>query len=325
MYPITRMRRLRQSDNMRNLVCETRLHPDNFILPVFFDENLKKARETPSMPDVPTWPLKGYEKIAGDIEDSGVKSVLVFGVPKTKDAVGSQAYADHGVAQKAIKGLKDHSDLLVIADLCMCEYTDHGHCGVLRKDGAVDNDPTIDLYGKIAVSQADAGADIIAPSGMMDGQIAAIRDALDNAGHEDTAVMAYSAKYKSAYYGPFRDLACSAPGKGDRAGYQMPAPNRREALREIEADIEEGADMIMVKPAGPYLDIVREAADTFAMPLCAYQVSGEYALIKAAAQNGWIDEDRVMMESLIGIKRAGADMIITYYAEKAARMLRNQR
>jgi len=317
------MRRLRQNDKIRNLVCETRLHPDNFILPIFFDENLDKPRATPSMPDVQTWPLKSYEDIANGIQDSGISSVLVFGVPKHKDAVGSQAYAEKGVAQQAIRGLKESSDLLVIADLCMCEYTDHGHCGVLR-DGAVDNDHTIDLYGQIAVSQADAGADIIAPSGMMDGQIAAIREALDDAGHENVPIMAYSAKYKSAYYGPFRDLACSAPGKGDRAGYQMPVANRREALREIEADIEEGADIIMVKPAGPYLDIIREVADSFPLPICAYQVSGEYAMIKAAAANGWIDENRIMMESLTGIKRAGADMIITYYAEKAARMLRGQ-
>ena len=320
-YPEVRMRRLRQSEKIRNLVAETRLHPDQFILPIFFDENLNKVKTTDSMPGVKTFPLSGYDKIASDIQESGVNSVLVFGVPAHKDAVGSGAYAKDGVVQKAIEGLKKNSDMLIIADLCLCEYTDHGHCGVLDHDGCVINDETIELYAKTAVSQADAGADIIAPSGMMDGQIAAIRAALDDAGHKNVPIMAYSAKFYSAYYGPFRDVANSAPGKGNRAGYQMQCGNRREAMREIELDIEEGADMIMVKPAGPYLDIIREARDRFDLPLAAYQVSGEYAMIKAAAANGWIDEERIMMESLLGIKRAGADMIITYFAEEAARML----
>lgn len=324
MFPQTRLRRLRQNDKIRDLVCETRLDPANFILPMFFDENIEKDITTDSMPGIPTHPLSGYEDMANKIEESGVSSVLLFGVPKVKDAVGSQAYADDGVVQKAIRGLKENSDLLIVADLCMCEYTDHGHCGILCDCGAVDNDKTIELYGKIAVSQAEAGADIIAPSGMMDGQIMYMRDALDDAGFKNVPIMAYSAKYQSAYYGPFRDIANSAPGKGNRAGYQMAPANRREALREIESDIEEGADIIMVKPAGPYLDIIREAADRYPVPICAYQVSGEYSMIKAAAANGWIDEDRIMMESLLGIKRAGADMIITYYAEKAARMLRGQ-
>ncbi len=320
-YPEVRMRRLRQNERIRNLVAETRLHPDQFILPIFFDENIKDLKTTDSMPGVRTYPLSGYDGIASGIQDSGVNSVLVFGVPAHKDAVGSGAYAKDGVVQKAISGLKENSDLLVIADLCLCEYTDHGHCGVLDHDGYVINDDTIELYAKTAVSQADAGADIIAPSGMMDGQIAAIREALDDAGHKNVPIMAYSAKFYSAYYGPFRDVAGSAPGKGNRAGYQMQCGNRREAMREIELDIAEGADMIMVKPAGPYLDIIREAADRFDLPLAAYQVSGEYAMIKAAAANGWIDEERIMMESLLGIKRAGADMIITYFAEEAARML----
>jgi len=321
MYPEMRMRRLRQSEKMRELVAETRLHPSDFILPIFFDQNIEKVKTTDSMPGVKTFPLSGYEKIASDIQSSGVDSVLVFGVPEKKDAVGSGAYAKDGVVQKAIQGLKEKSDLLVIADLCLCEYTDHGHCGVLDDDGCVINDETIELYGRTAVSQADAGADIIAPSGMMDGQIAAIRRALDDAGHKNVPIMAYSAKFYSAYYGPFRDVANSAPGKGNRAGYQMQCGNRLEAMREIELDVAEGADIIMVKPAGPYLDIIREARDRFDLPLAAYQVSGEYAMIKAAAQNGWIDEERIMMESLLGIKRAGADMIITYYAEDAARML----
>ena len=321
MYPDVRLRRLRQSQRMRDLVCETRLHPDQLILPIFFDANLDKVKITGSMPGVPTYPLKGYEDIASDIQGAGVNSVLVFGVPDHKDPIGTGAWERDGVVQKAIRGLKETSDMMVIADLCLCEYTDHGHCGKLDEEGSVINDDTIELYGRTAVSQADAGADIIAPSGMMDGQIAAIRRALDDAGHKDVPIMAYSAKFHSAYYGPFRDVACSAPGKGNRAGYQMQAANRREAMREIEFDVAEGADMIMVKPAGPYLDIIREARDRFDLPLAAYQVSGEYAMIKAAAANGWIDGDRVMRESLLGIARAGADMIITYFAKDMAGLL----
>ncbi len=306
---------------MRNLLSETRLHPDDLILPLFFDERLSDIKTTESMPGVKTFPLKGYGDIGNGIESSGVSSVLLFGIPGRKDSVGTEAFNDDGVVQKAISGLKENSDLLVIADLCLCEYTDHGHCGVLGKDGWILNDETLELYGKTAVSQAAAGADIIAPSGMMDGQIAAIRQALDDGGFKDIPIMAYSAKFFSSYYGPFRDVACSSPGSGDRAGYQMPCGNRREAMREIESDVAEGADMIMVKPAGPYLDIIRDAANSFDLPLAAYQVSGEYAAIKAAAANGWIDGDTAMMESLLGIKRAGADMIITYYAEEAARKL----
>ena len=239
MYPDVRLRRLRQSEKIRNLVAETRLHADSLILPIFFDANIGEVKTTDSMPGVKTYPLKGYDAIASGIQDSGVNSVLVFGVPDHKDAVGTGAYEKQGVVQKAIEGLKENSDMLVIADLCLCEYTDHGHCGVLDKDGYVMNDETIELYGRTAVSQADAGADIIAPSGMMDGQIAAIRQALDDAGHKNVPIMAYSAKFYSAYYGPFRDVAGSAPGKGNRAGYQMPCGNRREAMREIEYDIAE--------------------------------------------------------------------------------------
>lgn len=297
------------------------MHPDEFVLPIFFDEKLSKVKINDSMPGVRTFPLGGYDGIASGIQSSGVNSVLVFGVPAEKDPQGSGAYAADGVVQKAICGIKENSDILVIADLCLCEYTDHGHCGILDKSGWVENDETLELYAKTAVSQAAAGADIIAPSGMMDGQIYAVRTALDDAGFKEIPIMAYSAKFYSAYYGPFRDVACSAPGRGDRAGYQMPCGNRKEAIREIELDIEEGADIIMVKPAGPYLDIVRDAAEMFDLPLAAYQVSGEYAMIKAAARNGWIDEGRAMMESLLGIKRAGADIIITYFAEEAARKL----
>ncbi|MDD2410468.1 MAG: porphobilinogen synthase [Candidatus Methanomethylophilaceae archaeon] len=315
------MRRLRKSKRVRDLTAETRLHPDEFVLPIFFDERLSEEKATGSMPGISTFPLGGYDGIASEIQNSGVNSVLVFGVPSKKDARGSGAHAADGVVQKAISGLKENSDLLVVADLCLCEYTDHGHCGVLDEVGWVKNDETLELYAKTAVSQAAAGADIIAPSGMMDGQIFAVRTALDDAGFEEVPIMAYSAKFFSAYYGPFRDVACSAPDRGDRAGYQMPCGNRKEAIREIALDVEEGADIIMVKPAGPYLDIVRDAADMFDLPLAAYQVSGEYSMIKAAARNGWIDEDRVMMESLLGIKRAGADIIITYYAKEAARKL----
>lgn len=321
MYPEVRLRRLRQNQRMRNLVCETRLHPDELVLPVFFDANIDAVKTTDSMPGIPTHPLSGYDAMASKIQESGVNSVLVFGVPSHKDPTGTGAYERDGVAQKAIAGLKENSDMLVIADLCLCEYTDHGHCGVLDQCGCVRNDETIELYGRTAVSQAEAGADIIAPSGMMDGQVAAIRMALDDAGFKNVPIMAYSAKYQSAFYGPFRDIAGSAPGKGDRAGYQMAWANRKEAMREIEFDIAEGADMIMVKPAGPYLDIIREAADRYDLPLAAYQVSGEFAMIKVAAANGWIDEERIMKESLIAIKRAGADIIITYYAEDMARLL----
>lgn len=306
---------------MRDLVAETRLHPDELVLPIFFDERITELKVTESMPGVKTFPLKGYDGISGGIQDSGVNSVLVFGIPGQKDPSGTGASAKDGVVQKAISGLKESSDLLVIADLCLCEYTDHGHCGILDGDGWVKNDETLELYAEAAVSQAVAGADIIAPSGMMDGQIAAIRQALDDSNFKEIPIMAYSAKFFSSYYGPFRDIACSSPGSGDRAGYQMQQGNRKEAIREIELDIAEGADVIMVKPAGPYLDIIRDAANMFDHPLAAYQVSGEYAMIKAAANNGWIDEDGVMMESLLGIKRAGANIIITYYAEEAARKL----
>lgn len=321
MYPEVRLRRLRQSKRMRDLVAETKLNPDQFILPIFFDASISQEKTTASMPGVRTFPLKGYDSITSGIQESGVGNVLVFGVPSHKDGVGSGAYEKDGVVQKAISGIKESSDMLVIADLCLCEYTDHGHCGILDGSGQVVNDDTLELYGRTAVSQAEAGADIIAPSGMMDGQIAAIRTALDDAGFKNVPIMAYSAKFYSAFYGPFRDVANSAPGHGNRAGYQMQCGNRKEAMREIEFDIAEGADMIMVKPAGPYLDIIRDAANTFDLPLAAYQVSGEYSMIKAAARNGWVDHDRVMMESLLGIKRAGADMIITYFAEEAARML----
>ena len=318
-YPELRMRRLRKNRIIEDMVAETVLTPSNLILPIFFDENIDKDRPVASMPGVVNHPLKGYDAIGQGILGNGVRSVIVFGNPKSKDSKGSQAYAKDGVSQKAIRGLKDNSDLYVIADLCMCEYTDHGHCGIVHDD-VVDNDATLEMYGKIAVSQAQAGADMIAPSGMMDGQVGAIRKALDDASFTDIPIMAYSAKYCSGFYGPFRDAVSSSFGGGSRSAYQMQWGNRREAMREIQLDIDEGADIIMVKPAMSYLDIIREARDRFDCPMAAYQVSGEYSMIQAAAANGWLDGDRVMMESLISIKRAGADMIITYFAEKAAKM-----
>ena len=314
------MRRLRKDQYMRDLVSETVLRPCDMILPMFFDENIDKDRPVTSMPGVVNHPLKGYDRIGQDILSNGVRSVMVFGNPSKKDAEGSQAYAEDGVSQKAIAGLKENSDLLVIADLCMCEYTDHGHCGIVHGD-VVDNDETLKMYGRIAVSQAQAGADMIAPSGMMDGQVGAIRRALDDAGFTDIPIMAYSAKYCSGFYGPFRDAVSSSFGGGSRSAYQMDCGNRREAMREIQLDIDEGADIIMVKPAMSYLDIIRDAREWFDCPIAAYQVSGEYSMIQAVAANGWLDGDRVMMESLLSIKRAGADMIITYFAEKAAKTI----
>ena len=323
-YPELRMRRLRKNRIIEDMVAETVLTPSNLILPLFFDENIDKDRLVASMPGVVNHPLKGYDAIGQGILGNGVRSVIVFGNPSKKDPKGSQAYAADGVSQKAIRGLKDNSDLYVIADLCMCEYTDHGHCGIVHDD-VVDNDETLKMYGKIAVSQAQAGADMIAPSGMMDGQVGAIRKALDDAGFIDVPIMAYSAKYCSGFYGPFRDAVSSSFGGGSRSAYQMQWGNRREAIREIQLDIDEGADIIMVKPAMSYLDIIREARDRFDCPMAAYQVSGEYSMIQAAAANGWLDGDRVMMESLISIKRAGADTIITYFAEKAAKLMEEHR
>ena len=319
-YPEVRMRRLRKNRYVEDLVAETVLRPADMILPLFFDENIEKDRPVSSMPGVVNHPLSGYDSIGQGILGNGIRSVMVFGNPSKKDPEGSQAYAVDGVSQKAIRGLKDNTDLYVIADLCMCEYTDHGHCGIVC-DGKVDNDSTLAQYGRIAVSQAEAGADMIAPSGMMDGQVGAIRKALDDAGFSDIPIMAYSAKYCSGFYGPFREAVSSSFGSGSRSAYQMQCGNRREAMREVQLDIDEGADIIMVKPAMSYLDIIREARDRFDCPVAAYQVSGEYSMIEAAAANGWLDGDRVMMESLLSIKRAGADMIITYFAERAARIL----
>ena len=322
-FPITRMRRLRKTPALRNLVCETELSPGDFIYPLFVVPGSGVRHEVSSMPGVFQLSVDQLASDADDILSLGIPGVLLFGLPESKDECGSGAFDENGIVQQAARTLKAHApDLLVVADTCMCEYTSHGHCGRLDADGYLDNDLTLDLLSRAAVSQAEAGADIIAPSDMMDGRVAAIRAALDAAGFQLTPIMSYAAKFASGFYGPFRDAADSAPAFGDRRQYQMDPPNRREALREMEMDAQEGADILMVKPALPYLDILREARDRFDHPLAAYNVSGEYAMVHAAARNGWIDGDRVMMEILTSIKRAGAEIIITYHAKEAARLLR---
>lgn len=317
----TRHRRLRNSVNMRALVRETHLHPEDFIYPIFIVEGEQKRNAVKSMPGVDQISLDYLNDEIQELVDLGIKSAMVFGVPTEKDAVGSQAYHDHGIVQKGIRQIKENfPDFVVIADTCLCQYTDHGHCGVIE-DGKILNDPSLDLLARTAVSQAKAGADIIAPSNMMDGFVAAIRHGLDEAGFEDVPVMSYAVKYASAFYGPFRDAAHSSPQFGDRKTYQMDPANRLEALREAESDVEEGADFLIVKPALSYLDIMRDVKNTFNLPVVAYNVSGEYSMIKAAAQNGWVNEKEIVLEKLISMKRAGADLIVTYHAKDAARWL----
>jgi len=317
MFPETRMRRLRRNENILALTRETILNVDQLIQPVFFIEG--GSRESSMMPGVTIHSCDDAEKVANGILDNGIRSALLFGTPSKKDSKGTGAYDKNGVVQKAVRSMKD-TGIYTIADICLCEYTDHGQCGIFDGD-RVDNDRTLDLYGKTAVSMADAGVDMVAPSGMMDGQVAFIRKALDDAGHSDIPIMAYSAKFNSSFYGPFREATGVKISKGDRSGYQMQYANRREALREVELDISEGADIIMVKPAMPYLDVIKDVKDRFNVPIAAYQVSGEYSMIKAAASAKMIDEERVIIESLVSIKRAGADMIITYFAEEAAKIL----
>jgi len=302
-------------------VRETRLTPDDFVYPLFVCEGEGVRREISSMPGCFNLSIDELVKEVESAAKVGVRSVILFGVPDKKDAAGTQGYAEDGITQRAIRAIKrEVKGSLVIADNCLCEYTDHGHCGVIR-DGEVLNDPTLDLLARTAVSQAEAGADVIAPSNMMDGFVEAIRAALDETGFEHIPIMSYAVKYASAFYGPFREAAQSAPQFGDRRGYQMDPANSREAMREAELDFEQGADMLMVKPAMPYLDIIRAVRERFDLPVAAYQVSGEYAMIKAAASLGWIDEERVIAESLTAIKRAGADIILTYFArEMAARL-----
>jgi len=318
---LQRFRRLRRTEALRRLVRETRLSPEEFVYPLFVVHGSSVRNAIPSMPGQHQLSLDQLPAEAAELRALGIPAVLLFGIPSTKDEQGSGAYAADGIVQQAVRALKQADpDLLVITDVCLCEYTSHGHCGVV-KDGEVDNDATLPLLTRTALSQAQAGADMVAPSAMMDGQVAAIRQALDEGGSPHTPIMAYAAKYASAFYGPFREAAESAPQFGDRRGYQMDPPNAREALREIEADIAEGADIVMVKPALAYLDVLARARERFDLPLAAYNVSGEYAMIKAAAANGWLDERRVTLEVLTAIKRAGADIIITYHAKEAARWL----
>jgi porphobilinogen synthase len=316
-----RNRRLRRSASMRALVRETKLHKEDFIYPIFAVEGENVKKEISSMPGVYHFSLDLLNEEIQEVSDLGIQSIIVFGVPNEKDGVGSSAYCDHGIVQKAISQIKEaFSHLTVIADTCLCQFTDHGHCGVVE-NGDVLNDESLELLAKTAVSQAKAGADIIAPSNMMDGFVAAIRQGLDEAGFSDVPIMSYAVKYASAFYGPFRDAAHSAPQFGDRKTYQMDPANRLEALREAESDIEEGADFLMVKPALSYLDIIRELKDRYPLPIVAYNVSGEYAMIKAASQNGWVNEKEIVLEKLTSMKRAGADLILTYFAKDAARWI----
>jgi porphobilinogen synthase len=316
-----RLRRLRQSATLRALVRETRLSPDMFVLPLFVCEGEGVRREVRSMPGVFNLSVDETVKEVEGARSVGVKSVLLFGLPEHKDNVGSAAYDPDAPVQAAIRAIKRACpDVLVVTDVCLCEYTDHGHCGIVVENEIV-NDPTVEQLVRAAVSHAVAGADIVAPSDMMDGRVGAIRQALDERGFEGTAILSYAAKYCSAFYGPFRDAADSAPKFGDRRSHQMDPANAAEALREVELDIAEGADMVMVKPALPYLDVISRVKDRFGYPTAAYHVSGEYSMLKAAARNGWIDEPRAMMECLTAIRRAGADIIITYYAVEAAKAL----
>lgn len=318
-FPVERPRRLRRNPGVRHLVRETALSVDHLVLPLFVREDIAEPEPIAALPGQVQHTLDSLTAEIEAASGQGLRSVILFGIPAHKDAQGTQAWAEDGIVQRAFRRLRESfgPDLVLMADLCLCEYTDHGHCGVLDAD-RVDNDRTLELYRRIAVSQAAAGADVIGPSGMMDGQVGAIRAALDEAGFADRAILAYAAKYASAFYGPFREAAGSAPQFGDRRGYQMDPGNAKEAVREARLDIAEGADMVMVKPALAYLDVIRRVADAVEVPVAAYNVSAEYAMVKAAAQRGWIDERRILREVLLGIRRAGAEMILTYHAREAA-------
>ena len=315
-----RPRRLRRTAALRELVRETALEPKHLVAPLFLKEGVDEPVPIESMPGQSQHSLESLVKEAREIHARGVIGFVLFGVPARKDDQGSEAWNRDGIAQRGLTALREElgDDAVLIADLCLDEYTDHGHCGVLDENGEVDNDRTLELYRRIAVSQAGAGADLVAPSGMMDGQVAAIREALDGEGHDSTGILAYAAKFASTFYGPFRDAAECAPQFGDRRGYQMDPANADEALREIRTDVEEGADIVMVKPALPYLDVIRRARDEVAVPVAAYNVSGEYAMVKAAAERGWLDERSAALEVLTAIRRAGADLILTYHAKEAA-------
>jgi porphobilinogen synthase len=320
-FPKERLRRLRRSEWLRNLVRETSLAPENLVYPLFVLEGESVKAEIPAMPGQHHYSLDMLVKEAVEAKDLGIPAVILFGLPHAKDPLGSEAYADTGIVQRAISVLKKETpDLGVFTDVCLCAYTDHGHCGKVV-DGEIENDATLELLGKIALSHARAGADVVAPSDMMDGRVGFIREVLDQHGFSQIGIMAYSAKFASSFYGPFREAAHSTPAYGDRRTYQMDPGNRREALRELALDVEEGADILMVKPALPCLDIIREARERFSLPLAAYQVSGEYSTIQAAAARGWVDGESMMMESLLAIRRAGANIVITYFAKEAARRL----
>ena len=323
-YPVFRPRRLRETETLRRMVRETHLRVDDLIMPFFATHGRGIRREIGSMPGNFQLSVDELVKEVKETAALGIPGIILFGLPASKDAAGSEAYAKDGIVQQAIRAIKDSvSDLVVITDVCLCEYTSHGHCGVVQR-GRVKNDPTLELLAKTALSHAEAGADMVAPSDMMDGRVGAIREALDDAGYEETPILAYSAKYASGFYGPFREAADSTPQFGDRRAYQMDPANAEEALREVGLDLEEGADMIMVKPALPYLDVLWRVKAEFGVPVAAYNVSGEFAMVKAAAQRGWLDEEQVMLEMLTAIKRAGADLILTYFARDAARLLRQQ-
>jgi porphobilinogen synthase len=321
-FPINRPRRLRRTDTLRRMVRETRLSPDDFIQPFFVCPGRGVNKPVGAMPGVAQMSVDSVVNAARETFAAGVPAVILFGIPQHKDATGSEAWNDHGEVQHAVREIKERvPGLVVITDVCMCEYTDHGHCGVIR-DNDVDNDATLELLVRESLSHARAGADIVAPSDMMDGRVGAIRTALDEEGYGDTAIMAYSAKFASAFYGPFREAAESAPQFGDRRSYQMDPPNGDEAMREVALDLEEGADIVMIKPALPYLDLIYRVKQEFNVPVAAYNVSGEYSMIRAAGMNGWIDEERATLEVLTSIKRAGADMILTYFATAVAKQLK---
>ncbi len=323
-YPVFRPRRLRETETFRRMVRETRLTVDALVMPFFVVHGRQVRREISSMPGNHQLSVDELVKEVKETAALGIPGVILFGLPVTKDAVASEAYAKDGIVQQAIRAIKNSvSDLVVITDVCLCEYTSHGHCGVVEQ-GRVKNDPSLELLARTAVSHAEAGADMVAPSDMMDGRVGAIREALDESGYEETPILAYAAKYASGFYGPFREAAESAPQFGDRRSYQMDPANADEALREVALDLEEGADMIMVKPALAYLDVLWRVKAEFGVPVAAYNVSGEFAMVKAAARLGWLEEERVMLEMLTAIKRAGADLILTYFARDAARLLRQQ-
>ena len=326
MFPIQRMRRMRRNETLREMMQETRLSVWDLAAPLFVVPGIGMKREISSLPGVYQFSVDELEKEAGELAQAGVPAVLLFGLPETKDEEGACSVNPQGPVQRAVRMFKQKfPQIVVITDVCLCEYTTHGHCGILNENGEVDNDATLSVLAEQAVSYAEAGADWVAPSDMMDGRVAAIRQALDENGFEQVSILSYAAKFASSFYGPFREAADCAPKFGSRKAYQMNPGNGNEALREVELDIEEGADVVMVKPAMAYLDIVSRVKETFHMPTAAYHVSGEYAMVKAAAQNGWIDEEAVMMETLLSIKRAGADLIITYYAKQAARILNQQK